>query len=941
MNYLQELLDAYYLMRDNDLLMEQSADSEEVRQQALAAYEQAVSTAAGMSNEPVATTGADGKQTVALPKETIGKLVVYKSEAGVPTFAPKDKNDAETKFFFNGRSKTIQTIDSQPDPEAIKVYIGKLLMGQQAQTPDQGPVQQAKSEQDKSKSRAQEIDQAALEQRLQIAAQLRQEKFKSEHDERIFNSISEATQNSMDVFGSSKFKQTWLGIIEQKIEDANNTEDPQLRNLLLQDAQNLQNLIDEYSQLGNKDIVDLLAGVTDEGPFRKVSILTKLGHPKYYISIQRTSAGVLIKTLADNSDKRTVAFENHARESAAQAIRALSSATKKLAAGEGIDIDDSQYLQNLQFDEFGKNLRIIPNSFSQEGLILGDLQDNHPLVMLAKTYNELIDKEPDSTKKEEYQKLKCQFKGSLSRLTAGEGKADSQLYVQIGNFAEKVSTVTIPLFNQLRAAGTEEEKQQIFSDMYRRVLLIRDEFNSEILSDVTKTLLSQGLGSVAISEEASKYVSDLKEFAVKHSKGRDEDAVTTLISHIVETGLRLSAMTYQQRRLPLDGFVVGGKATVSNKKPDVIELYESVEEARASLIREGIPESQVDSILLSKQKVEQYYVPTGLRNKKAAVAIPVGLKTVMGLKDGVKFGTTMITAYLEKAKNASKYSKALNDQFTAMSKLLDKYVYSSPDQEGPDKKKYKLSQSSITNLRDGLSKQLDSINIESVLGKNPTEKQLKIYKELRDRIASAETVEDMNQLVQSMRHQLTVDNLKGMYNKGPEGKKNATQELLNMMKYSTSSTDFGMISQIQTFGERKPRSICISHNHMLDFYIDQITNNSSEYDFEVGETGGFSFYKYEVMVDKNGVKKRVKDKKGRYKKVKMGKVYVKRQESSSQIQTYFGEEGLQTYMSKNPDAMASNSVVQGKKSAANDSTLLLVNFLKGQKELLEQLLSRV
>jgi hypothetical protein len=312
----------------------------------------------------------------------------------------------------------------------------------------------------------------------------------------------------------------------------------------------------------------------------------------------------------------------------------------------------------------------------------------------------------------------------------------------------------------------------------------------------------------------------------------------------------------------------------------------------------------------------------------------------MGLKDGVKFGTTMITAYLSNVKETSSYIKTLNNQFDSMSTLLEKYAPAQYDTD-KKKKKYKLSAESISKLREGLSEQLASINLDKVLGSNPTASQLKTYTDLKDRIAVAETNEEMIELVQSMRHQLTVDNLKGLYNKGPEGKKNATQELLNMLKYSTSSTDFGMISQIQTFGEKKPRSICVSHNHMLDFYINQISNNSTEYDFEVGETGGFSFYKYEVVVDKNGIKKRVKDKKGKYKKVKMGKVYMKKQDSSSQIQTYFNEEGLNTYISDNPDAKASNSVVQGKKSAANDSTLLLVNFLKGQKELLEQLLSRV
>jgi hypothetical protein len=190
-----------------------------------------------------------------------------------------------------------------------------------------------------------------------------------------------------------------------------------------------------------------MAGVSaEEGPFRKISILTKLAHPKYYIAVQRTTDGFIIKTLNDNADQKNVAFENHVRRSAARAIQALSSATKNLTEGKSIDSGDLLYLQILQFDENGKNLRIIPtNNTEDSGLILGNLQDNHPLTILAKTYNELLDRESDPEKKAEYEKYKCKFQGTLSRLTAGTGKADSQLYKQIGTFAEKVSTITIPL----------------------------------------------------------------------------------------------------------------------------------------------------------------------------------------------------------------------------------------------------------------------------------------------------------------------------------------------------------------------------------------------------------------------------------------------------------------------------------------------------------------
>jgi len=905
MEYLKELISAYY---GANKINEQEASKED----AIAAYEDAVKSNAGLSKEPVK---APGSNQATLPFVTVNNVKIMNGEKGI-SFGHIEKNQKIPGI--SAPRIAVGTIDALPPEkqEKVKSLIGYALLGVSAPEEDEGPVQQGKTGAEKAASRAEVINQEYLIRRQQEIEALASEKFKSEHDLEVFKTVDAATTDAMSIFASSKFKDLWESVIVEKQALAQGTDNEDLKQELELEIQQLTQLKDSFHNLSDRSILDLMTGL-DAGGGRPHSLLTKLGHPAYFIKIDNTSTAFSVTS----SEKNPETVDLFLRQQAAKSIKALTGAIKNLSDGKPIDYSDRIYLNHFQFDDSGKNVRIIPTQSSDRGLILGGLQDNHPLTVLAKTYLQLIEKESNPELKEEYAKHKPTFKGSLSKLLAGEGKVDSQLNNKIGTFAEKVVEITIPIFAQLRATTSAEDRKKLYDKLFIKVRDIKNQFSSDTLSDVTKSLLRDGVGNVAISDEAYMYLEELKKHAVTNSGGWSEADIENMLNNIVITGLKLTAQTYAERRQPIDAFTVGEKGNVNAKKPDIIELYKDENSLRESLLRDGIPQKQIDSLLLQSQTIEKSYLGgKKLRNQDAKIAVAVGLKTYMTLKDGVKFGTTMITSYLEKTQRSSQLIKSLNKSFDSIDKLLD--TISPPKGAGVE---YKIKPKDLEKVKSKLVDQVNSIDLTSIFGENPSEEVSKKYQAIKTAIDGASDIESIKLVMGDIRHQLVIDNLKAKYSKGPKNKAEATQELVEMFRSSTIAPEFDMISQIQVFGEKKPKTISVGHNQMVNYFMDQVTTNPNEFEFIPGTAGGFTMFKY--VLDSKG--KRVKNKSGKYQMVKMGKLYIKRQGPSSQIQSYFSEEGLQHFTTESPDY-----------KQVNDSSEILIKFLHGQRKLIEDIIYR-
>ncbi len=175
MEYLKELISAYY---GANKINEQEASKED----AIAAYEDAVKSNAGLSKEPVK---APGSNQATLPFVTVNNVKIMNGEKGI-SFGHIEKNQKIPGI--SAPRIAVGTIDALPPEkqEKVKSLIGYALLGVSAPEEDEGPVQQGKTGAEKAASRAEVINQEYLIRRQQEIEALASEKFKSEHDLEVF-----------------------------------------------------------------------------------------------------------------------------------------------------------------------------------------------------------------------------------------------------------------------------------------------------------------------------------------------------------------------------------------------------------------------------------------------------------------------------------------------------------------------------------------------------------------------------------------------------------------------------------------------------------------------------------------------------------------------------------------------------------------------------------